>query len=488
VLSGGGNLGALQVGMIRALVEHGIEPDLLVGCSVGAINGAGFADDPTPEGIAHMEKVWRGLDGENLMPSGWLPNAVALARRGEAIHDHQGLRTMAEDSLRSTTFEELQVPFQCVATDVAGVREVWFSSGPLVRALLASSALPAVYPAVEIDGVRYLDGGIVDDVPVSRAVELGATRIYVLQVGSFTRPRPEPRRPLDVAVQSYWIARHYRFKRDLRAMPPGVELHVLPGGDRPKMRFNDFTHTGTLIDVAYAASSAYLAEREAGVPIPSIDEALSQVESSYPADDGADELEGAAITTDPADSRWRRTVAAARRRDRSAPAVAGPGDAHAAEVHDADVPESGTDDAMGGADREADRDAGGGMRTATEPGPEADAPREAASTSSDGAGPRRKRSLPSPRRRDHEATAGTGDAAVALADPRGGEQQAALDASRWRRAVGIARRDRHTPGAGTDAEAGDPGAEAPLAGTSGLGAAQAVGARVAKILSRGEPE
>ncbi len=258
------------------------------------------------------------------MPSGWLPNAVALARRGEAIHDHQGLRSMAEDSLRSTTFEDLQVPFQCVATDMAGVREVWFSSGPLVVALLASAALPAVYPAVEIDGVRYLDGGIVDDVPVSRAVELGATRIYVLQVGSFTRPRPEPRRPLDVAVQSYWIARHYRFKRDLLAMPPGVEVHVLPAGDRPKMRYNDFTHTGTLIDVAYAASSAYLADRAAGVPVPSVEEALSQVESSYPADD-ADELEGAAITSDPADSRWRRTVAAAMpAARRAASGVSGP--------------------------------------------------------------------------------------------------------------------------------------------------------------------
>lgn len=435
VLSGGGNLGALQVGMLRALLEHDVVPDLLLGCSVGAINGAGFADDPTAEGVAHMEKVWRELVGQNLLPSGWLPNAVALARRGESIHDHQGLKAMAEDSLRAETFEELQVPFQCVATDMSAVREVWFSSGPLVPAILASAALPAVYPAVEIDGVRYLDGGIVDDVPVSRAVEQGATKIYVLQVGSFTRPRPEPRRPLDVAIQSYWVARHYRFKRDLAAMPADVEVHLLPAGETPKMRFNDFTHTGTLIDMAYEASSAYLDDRDAGRPMPTIDEALSQVESAYEApaviEGDADRIEPRA---EPVDSRWRRTVAAARRRE-----------------------------------RERDADGGDGESVVA------------------------------------AAAIDLDDASVEVSDDRG---QAALEASRWRRAVGIARRERQaTEGGGPDGVAGPdvdtvaatgavPGGEfesdevddarPPLAGTSGLSAAHAVGARVAKILSRGE--
>jgi NTE family protein len=441
VLSGGGNLGALQVGMLRALLEHDIVPDLLVGCSVGAINGAGFADDPTPAGVDHMEEVWRALEGSNLLPSGWLPNAVALARRGEAVHDHQGLRSMAEDSLRSTTFEELTLPFQCVATDVVGVREVWFSSGPLVPALLASAALPAVYPAVEIDGVRYLDGGIVDDVPVSRAVELGATTIYVLQVGSFSRPRPEPRRPLDVAIQSYWIARHYRFKRDLVNMPEGVEVHVLPAGDRPRMRFNDFTHTGTLIDGAYAATSAYLDDRAAGLPAPSIEEALSQVQSSYEPPEAA---EGEATPAEPADSRWRRTVAAARRRDRTlvpaasepdagagAPAGAGPG---------GDGSGNGSEEGAATSAAPVPGDAGA-IGPEAEPAPVGGAPPEA------------------------------GPAEVPIKE----------DPSRWRRAVGIARRERH-------ADPADPGQDGPepLEATSGLSTAHAVGARVARILSRGD--
>jgi NTE family protein len=263
VLSGGGNLGALQVGMMRALLEHDIRPDLIVGCSVGAINGAGLAEDPTLAGALRLERLWRALDGRELMPSGgFVPNTVAIARRGEAIHENHGLRRHIEESLTARTFEELAIPFQCVATDVVGVREVWFRSGPLIEPILASAALPAVYPAVEIDGVRYLDGGIVDDVPMSRAVELGARTLYVLQVGLFSRPRPEPKRPLDVAVQAYWIARHHRFKRELAAMPPDIELHLLPTGQTPSMRYNDFTRTSELISLAYEASSAYLAGRQ----------------------------------------------------------------------------------------------------------------------------------------------------------------------------------------------------------------------------------
>ena len=168
-----------------------------------------------------MERLWRDLDGADLMPGGLLPGAVAMARRGEAIHGNDGLRRALETHLVARRFEDLQIPFQCVATDVSGVREVWFDAGPLLEPILASSAIPAVYPAVEIDGIRYLDGAIVDEVPMTRAVELGARTLYVLQVSAFARPRREPRRPLDVAVQSFWLARHFRFKRELASMPEG---------------------------------------------------------------------------------------------------------------------------------------------------------------------------------------------------------------------------------------------------------------------------
>jgi NTE family protein len=275
--------------MIRALAERGIRPDLILGCSVGAINGAGLAEDPAPAGVGRLERLWRDLDGKQLMPSGVLPPAVALARKGEAISDNAGLRRELEERLTARTFEELAVPFQCVATDVIGVREVWFTSGPLIDPILASAALPAVYPSVVIDGVRYLDGAIVDDVPVGRAVELGARTIYVLQVSGFARPRPEPRRPLDVAIQSYWIARHHRFKRELEAVPPEVEVHLLPTGQTPSMRYNDFTRSAELMSLAYEASSDYLAGRPARPALPEGPADPSAVAGEAPSGDGADD-------------------------------------------------------------------------------------------------------------------------------------------------------------------------------------------------------
>lgn len=261
VLSGGGNLGAVQVGMLRALLEAEIRPDLVVGCSVGALNGAGVSQDPTTRGIRVLERLWQRIDGRAVMPSGWIPQAVQLARRGEAIHGNEGLASVIEDALTVERFEDLPVEFQCVATDVLAVEERWFHSGPLLKPILASAALPAVYPAVEIDGVAYLDGAIINDVPISRALALGATEIYVLGVGHFDRPRPEPKRPIDVAVHAYWIARHHRFKRDLAAVPESVEVHLLPAGGPETTRFDDFTRSGTLIEGAYDASVEFLATR-----------------------------------------------------------------------------------------------------------------------------------------------------------------------------------------------------------------------------------
>ncbi|MGK2949845.1 MAG: patatin-like phospholipase family protein [Acidimicrobiales bacterium] len=258
VLSGGGNHGAVQVGMLRSLVEHEIRPDVVLGCSIGALNGAAYAQDPSLSGVARLEELWRGLDSKGVMPSGWLPNAVAIARKGEAIQGNEALRSIVEGVVDARTFEELTLPFQCVATAVIEVREDWFSSGPLIDPILASAALPAILPSVEIDGVRYLDGAIVNDVPVSRAVELGARTIYVLHCGTIDRPRPDPKRPLDVAVQAYWVARHHRFKRDLASLPDGVEAIVLPTGHSESLRFNDFSRSADLIRAAHGATERFL--------------------------------------------------------------------------------------------------------------------------------------------------------------------------------------------------------------------------------------
>jgi NTE family protein len=259
VLAGGGNLGAIQVGMLRALVEAGVRPDVVVGCSVGALNGAAFCAEPTVVGVARLEELWYGIADKDVLPTRWLPSTIQLALRGTAIHPIEPLRQVVEEFLPVDTFDQLAVRFECVATEFDRGDEVWFGRGRLVDAILASAAIPAVYPPIEIDGARYVDGGVVNEIPISRAVELGARRIYVLHVGLYDRPRKEPRRPIDMAIQAFWIARRHRFRRDLATLPKGVEAVVLPTGSTAPIAFADFTRTRDMIAAAHAATADLLA-------------------------------------------------------------------------------------------------------------------------------------------------------------------------------------------------------------------------------------
>ncbi len=258
VLSGGAAMGALQVGMLRALVERRILPDLILGCSIGAINGVVLAGGPTLQTVGRMQDIWMDLIARELVPTGLLPSPVQLVRKGESISSNDAMRGLLEEIVPAAEFEGLSVPFQCVATDIDTGTAAWFDSGPVVPPVLASSAVPAIFPTVEIGGRRHLDGGIVDDVPIHRAVELGANRIYVLQVGALDRPRRELRRPVDAAFLAYWIARRNRLLGDLARVPDHVEVVLLPHGDPEPVRFDDVSSSAHLMDLSYRASADHL--------------------------------------------------------------------------------------------------------------------------------------------------------------------------------------------------------------------------------------
>jgi NTE family protein len=253
-------MGSAQVGMLRALVERGIAPDHIVGASVGAINGAAFAVAPTLDGVRHLDGIWRALDSRDLVSRTSIRTAVALARRGQGLNDHDGLRAVIERVVVGRQFADLRLPFECVATNVGRATEEWFTDGDLVEALVASTSVPVLFPPVEIDGEWYLDGGIVKDVPLTRAVQAGASTIYVLGTGRLGQPLSTPKRPLGMVVQASWIARKHRFQQDLDAVPHDVAVHLLPDGDPPPgTRIHDLSHTAEMIDAAYEATRSYLA-------------------------------------------------------------------------------------------------------------------------------------------------------------------------------------------------------------------------------------
>ncbi len=269
VLGGGGVLGSGEVGMLRALLEAGISPDLVVGTSVGALNGAFIAADPSVAATVRLAEIWRRLSAEGGVFSGSLADRVGTAVRSRThLHRRGPLRELLAEHLPVERIEDLPVPFQCVAASIERAAEHWFTTGSLSDAVMASAAVPGLLAPVKIGDEHYLDGGLVNSIPVSRAVELGARTVYVLQVGRIERPLTPPTKPWDVALVAFEIARRHRFAADMAALPADVVAHVLPTGDETpqgmaQLRYRDVRRVGRRVERAHAATEAYL--RAAGL-------------------------------------------------------------------------------------------------------------------------------------------------------------------------------------------------------------------------------
>lgn len=263
VLGGGGHLGANEVGMLQALLERDIVPDLIVGTSVGALNGAAIAADPSLETVKALRKAWLALGKDRVFASPF-GGAGNLVRRGTHLHTNKNLETMIDRLLPVKRFEDLKVPFQCVAASIERAAEHWFSEGPITPAILASAAVPGLLPPVEIDGEHFLDGGLVNSIPIERALHLGATELYILHVGRVEQPLLPPKNLIQVAMVAFEIGRRHRFARDMASLPGGVAGHVLPTGDEifpsgmQQLKYRDFTHVAQRMEAAHQATAKYL--------------------------------------------------------------------------------------------------------------------------------------------------------------------------------------------------------------------------------------
>jgi NTE family protein len=265
VLGGGGLLGAVEVGMLRALFEAEIRPDLILGTSVGALNGALVAAHPGPDVIERLITLWQSAAGSReVYGDGPVRQVTRAVRTGTHLHSSRPLRDRLHQELGDLTFAELNVPFQCCAASIERAGEHWFTQGRVVDAVVASAAVPGLLRPAVVDGEHYLDGGIVNSIPVGRAVECGVSTVFVLQVGRVDRPLTPPRKPWEVARVSFEIARRHRFHREMAALPEHVTAHVLPTGTALSGRadsllaYRDFSAVRDRIDAAYDASSAYL--------------------------------------------------------------------------------------------------------------------------------------------------------------------------------------------------------------------------------------
>ena len=267
VLTGGGSLGAVQVGMLHVLAEREVRPDLLVGTSVGALNAAFVAGRGfSAETVDELERVWRSVRRVDVFP--FQQFRQLRSRHRGALCSPVGLRRLLTAQLRMTRLEEARVPVHVTATDVLSGEEVLLSRGDAVAAVLASAAIPGVFPAVEIDGRLLYDGGLADNAPISKAVALGATRVFVLPTGYACALTEPPGSVLGHALHALTLLIERRLILDVARYADVVEVAVLPPLCPMTVGPGDFRHTGELIDRARATTRSWLDEGGAGVAHP----------------------------------------------------------------------------------------------------------------------------------------------------------------------------------------------------------------------------
>lgn len=264
VMSGGASLGAIQVGMLKVLDEQGIEPDMIVAASVGALNGAFIADQGMASAVVSLPEVWERIDGSEVMPGGRLTQALRIAA-GSSMYPSSGLQFFLENALEARSFEELDVPLSVLTTEVLTGHPRLLDSGDLVAALLATTAIPGVYPWVEIEGELCWDGGMSANVPLQSAVEAGAASLVVLDAISVCH-RIEPP---DTVPEAVVDAIHAMLRQRVRVEAPVVaeEVPVLYI-EQPCVEAHplDFTGSAELIDEAEEVARRFLEAAEVPEP------------------------------------------------------------------------------------------------------------------------------------------------------------------------------------------------------------------------------
>jgi NTE family protein len=258
VLAGGGSLGAVQVGMLAALAECGIVPDFIVGASVGAINAAYYAAEPDQRGVERLERIWLNLRRTDVFPFSLISSTLGFFGRTDHLIAPAPLRSLIESALPYQRLEEAKLPCYVVATDALEGTEVMLSSGHAATALLASAAIPGVFPPVTLDGRRLLDGGVTNNTPVSTAVKKGATRVIVLPTGMSCGLSEPPRGALALALHALNLLIMRQLVSDIERFGSVAEVVTVPPLCPLATSTYDFSQSADLIQRAETATKRWL--------------------------------------------------------------------------------------------------------------------------------------------------------------------------------------------------------------------------------------
>ncbi|HWD51439.1 MAG TPA: patatin-like phospholipase family protein [Acidimicrobiales bacterium] len=261
VLGGGGSLGAVQAGMLYALFEAGIRPDFIVGTSIGSLNGAYLSGHFDLQGIESLSELWSSVRRPDVFRINVRSLLGGVVGYRDHLFDELGLRALIDRAeLGFDRLEQAPVPVHAVATDILSGSSVVLSNGDTTQALLASAAIPGVFPPVAVGDWLLVDGGVLANLPVLQAMELGATRLYVLPTtagGIATVPSGA----IDMMQRSMMITTGALDRGALARAAASVEVHILPLPMTQVSMF-DFGQTSVLVEGAYLSTAAWLHESE----------------------------------------------------------------------------------------------------------------------------------------------------------------------------------------------------------------------------------
>ncbi|HEV7634575.1 MAG TPA: patatin-like phospholipase family protein [Bradyrhizobium sp.] len=268
VFAGGGSFGAIQVGMMHSLAAHGISADMVVGSSVGALNGAYYAGDPTLNGVLRLETIWRGLTRHDVFPITWR-TLLGFIRRRDFLIPHDGIQKLIDDHLAYRNLEDAKLPLHIVTTDIVSGDSVVLSEGPADEAIIASTAIPGAFAPVPY-GDRYLaDGAISSNTPVRVAVAKGARRLIILPTGYACATHKPPSGAVASALHALTLLIARQLVGEIEGLGPGIEYFVVPPLCPLVGSPYDFSRTADHIARAIDTTDAWLAQdglQQRGIP------------------------------------------------------------------------------------------------------------------------------------------------------------------------------------------------------------------------------
>jgi NTE family protein len=268
VFAGGGSFGAIQVGMMHSLAAHGISADMVVGSSVGALNGAYYAGDPTLQGVLRLESIWNGLHRHDVFPVNWR-TLLGFIRRRDFLIPHDGIAKLIDDHLPYRDLQDAKLPVHIVATDIITGDSVVLSEGSAALAIIASTAIPGAFAPVRYKDLYLADGAISSNTPIKVAVQKGARRLVILPTGYACASHTPPVGAVANALHALTLLIARQMVSELEDLDPAIEYFVVPPLCPLVGSPYDFSRSADHIARAIASTDAWLAQsglQKCGIP------------------------------------------------------------------------------------------------------------------------------------------------------------------------------------------------------------------------------